>query len=71
MAISNCTYYESLVTSNPVVREEGINANGMVAAPTGPGVGLIAGPDYPKELSPYVVDQAGTAVSPSVAGVAT
>ena len=51
-----------------MVREEGIDANGMVAAPGGPGVGLIAGPDYPKELAPYVVDQAGTAVPPGVAG---
>jgi hypothetical protein len=54
-----------------VVREEGIDANGLVSAPTGPGVGLVAGPDYPKELAPYVVDQAGTAVSPSVAVAAT
>jgi hypothetical protein len=70
MAISNCTYYESLVTSNPVVREEGIDANGMVAAPTGPGVGLIAGPEYPKELAPYVVDRAGAPV-PAIAEVVT
>lgn len=39
MAIGNTTYYESLVTSNPVVREECVDANGMVAAPTAPGVG--------------------------------
>ena len=56
MAISNCTYYESLVTTNPVKREAGIGANGMVAAPRGPGVGLPVGPDYPAELQPYVVD---------------
>jgi L-alanine-DL-glutamate epimerase-like enolase superfamily enzyme len=71
MAISNCTYYESLVTSNPVVREEGIDANGMVAAPAGPGVGLVAGPDYPRELAPYVVDLAGAAVRPGVTGATT
>jgi L-alanine-DL-glutamate epimerase-like enolase superfamily enzyme len=56
MAISNCTYYESLVTTNPVKREAGISANGMVAAPTGPGVGLPVGPDYPQDLQQYVVD---------------
>ena len=56
MAISNCTYYESLVTTNPVKRETGVSANGMVAAPTGPGVGLPVGPDYPEELQQYVVD---------------
>lgn len=56
MAISNCTYYESLVTSVPATREAGINANGMVAAPLGPGVGLQPGFDYPAELEPYVVD---------------
>ena len=53
-----------------MVREEGIDANGMVAAPVGPGVGLVAGPDYPKELAPYVVDQAGTPVGASFAGAA-
>lgn len=56
MAIPNCTYYESLVTSNPVKREIGINARGIVAAPSGPGVGLPPGPHYPTELESYVVD---------------
>jgi L-alanine-DL-glutamate epimerase-like enolase superfamily enzyme len=56
MAISNCTYYESLVTSNPVKREVGVSASGMVAAPLGPGVGLEPGPHYPDELLPYVFD---------------
>ncbi|MGB8179419.1 MAG: enolase C-terminal domain-like protein [Acidimicrobiales bacterium] len=62
MAISNCTYYESLVTSNPVRRENGINARGIVAAPPGPGVGLPMGPHYPAELEPYVVDLSSTVV---------
>lgn len=56
MAISNCTYYESLVTTNPAKREAGISANGMVAAPAGPGVGLQPGFEYPDELEQYVVD---------------
>ena len=54
-----------------MVREEGIDANGMVAAPAGPGVGLVAGPDYPRELAPYVVDLAGAAVRPGVTGATT
>ncbi len=62
MAIPNCTYYESLVTSNPVRREVGINARGVVAAPTGPGVGLPMGPHYPAELEKYVVDLSSTDV---------
>jgi L-alanine-DL-glutamate epimerase-like enolase superfamily enzyme len=39
MAISNTTYYESLVTSNPVRREAAVDAQGNVKAPTAPGVG--------------------------------
>jgi L-alanine-DL-glutamate epimerase-like enolase superfamily enzyme len=62
MAIPNCTYYESLVTSNPVKRELGVNARGMVFAPRGPGVGLPAGPHYPPELESYVVDLAESEV---------
>jgi L-alanine-DL-glutamate epimerase-like enolase superfamily enzyme len=63
MAIPNCTYYESLVTTNPVRREFGIDENGMVKAPTAPGVGLPVGPEYPKELESYVVDPAGDPLS--------
>jgi hypothetical protein len=70
MAISNCTYYESLVTSNPVKREVGVNASGMVAAPLGPGVGLEPGPHYPEELVPYVFDMSNGAVAPSTSGKA-
>ena len=56
MAIPNCTYYESLVTTNPATREADISPSGMVAAPVGPGVGLQPGFDYPDELEQYVVD---------------
>jgi L-alanine-DL-glutamate epimerase-like enolase superfamily enzyme len=56
MAIPNCTYYESLVTTNPARREAGISPSGMVAAPVGPGVGLQSGFEYPPELEQYVVD---------------
>ena len=41
MAIPNYTYYESLVTSNPAVREQRIGTNGRVRAPPGPGVDFI------------------------------
>jgi L-alanine-DL-glutamate epimerase-like enolase superfamily enzyme len=54
MTIPNTTYYESLVLSNPIRREWGIDSNGMMAAPTGPGIGLSPGPDYPCELAEYV-----------------
>lgn len=54
MAIPNTTYYESLVMSNPVRREWGIDSNGVVAAPAGPGIGLSPGPDYPSELTEYI-----------------
>ena len=37
MAIPNCTYYESLVTTNPVQRELGLDEKGIVlTAPRGP-----------------------------------
>jgi L-alanine-DL-glutamate epimerase-like enolase superfamily enzyme len=44
MAISNTTYYESLVYSNPVVREAVVDAHGLVHAPDAPGVGIEVGP---------------------------
>jgi L-alanine-DL-glutamate epimerase-like enolase superfamily enzyme len=56
MSISNCTYYESLVRSNPVKRESAVTSDGMLRAPTEPGVGLPAGPKYPKELEKYVLE---------------
>ena len=40
MAIPNTTYYESLVRTNPVVREARVDANGLVHAPTAVGVGF-------------------------------
>lgn len=42
MAISNTTYYESLVRSNPVVRAPEIDAAGFVHSPTAPGIGFEA-----------------------------
>jgi L-alanine-DL-glutamate epimerase-like enolase superfamily enzyme len=43
MAIPNTTYYESLVMTNPVVREAAVDSQGLVHAPTGPGVGYERG----------------------------
>jgi L-alanine-DL-glutamate epimerase-like enolase superfamily enzyme len=40
MAIPNCTYYESLVTSNPVRRESRVGPDGLVHAPAEPGIAL-------------------------------
>ncbi len=40
MAINNTTYYESLVRTNPVVRAPEIDAQGLVHAPTLPGIGF-------------------------------
>jgi L-alanine-DL-glutamate epimerase-like enolase superfamily enzyme len=40
MAIPNCTYYESLVTSNPPTREARVGPDGYVRAPTEPGIAL-------------------------------
>lgn len=54
MAISNTTYYESLVTSTTVSRERYVDANGMVTAPVGPGIGLPAGLDWPADLARFV-----------------
>ncbi|MBB6421919.1 L-alanine-DL-glutamate epimerase-like enolase superfamily enzyme [Streptomyces sp. AK010] len=54
MAIPNTTYYESLVTSNPVRREWGIDGSGVVSAPPDPGIGLAPGPDYPAELQEFI-----------------
>ncbi len=40
MAIPNTTYYESLVRTNPVVRESRVDANGLIHAPTAVGIGF-------------------------------
>jgi L-alanine-DL-glutamate epimerase-like enolase superfamily enzyme len=63
MAISNTTYYESIVTSNPVRRDRVLDANACLPAPTGPGVGLPPGLDYPVELRQYVSDDHAGAVA--------
>ena len=58
MAIPNTTYYESLVTSTHVKREPVVDEHGLVHAPEGVGLGLPAGPDYPRELRHLVIDAA-------------
>jgi L-alanine-DL-glutamate epimerase-like enolase superfamily enzyme len=47
MAIPNCTYYESLVTSNPVIRESRVGRDGLVHAPAEAGIAL---PDVVHEV---------------------
>ena len=54
MAISNTTYYESLVTSVNVVRERHVDDQGLVHAPAGPGIALPLDFGYGKELLPFV-----------------
>ena len=56
MAIPNTTYYESLVMSSEVTREAVVDARGLVHAPEVVGLGLPAGPDYPRELRHLVID---------------
>jgi L-alanine-DL-glutamate epimerase-like enolase superfamily enzyme len=58
MAISNTTYYESLITSATVTRERYVDENGLVHAPTEPGIALPAGLDYPAALHPFVEEAA-------------
>ena len=47
MAIPNNTYDDSLVTSNPVVRESRVGPDGLVQAPTTAGIAL---PEFVQEL---------------------
>jgi L-alanine-DL-glutamate epimerase-like enolase superfamily enzyme len=54
MAISNTTYYESLVTSTTVVRERHVDEQGMVHAPTGPGIALSLDFGYSPALQRFV-----------------
>jgi L-alanine-DL-glutamate epimerase-like enolase superfamily enzyme len=61
MAIPNTTYYESLVMSTEVTREAVVDTRGLVHAPDGTGLGLPAGPDYPRELRHLVIDAAQSA----------
>ena len=53
MALSNNTYYESLVFGDRVIRESCVDADGLVHAPTGPGVALPAGLQLPADLASY------------------
>jgi L-alanine-DL-glutamate epimerase-like enolase superfamily enzyme len=39
MSIPTTTYYESIVTSNPVQRESHVDSQGQVVAPSAPGIG--------------------------------
>jgi L-alanine-DL-glutamate epimerase-like enolase superfamily enzyme len=54
MAIPNTTYFESLITSTVVAPKPEVDSEGFVHAPTGPGVALPAGLEYPQALLPYV-----------------
>ncbi|MBM9508717.1 enolase C-terminal domain-like protein [Actinacidiphila acididurans] len=54
MAISNTTYYESLVTSATVVRERHVDDQGLVHAPAGPGIALPLDFGYGSELRRFV-----------------
>jgi L-alanine-DL-glutamate epimerase-like enolase superfamily enzyme len=53
MAISNTTYYESLVTSRTVVRERYVDAAGLLHAPRDPGIALPAHLDYGPALRQF------------------
>ena len=48
-------------TSTKVSREAVVDAEGLVHAPEGVGLGLPAGPDYPPELRHLVIDAASSA----------
>ena len=65
MAIPNTTYYESLVDSNPVRRGREVDAQGLVHAPTSPGMGYeqVWGSDLPPVRSSPAVPALG--VEPS------
>lgn len=54
MAVNNATYFESLVTHTEFERGDGIDSDGFLLAPVGPGVSLPRGLDYPGELAEYV-----------------
>ncbi|MFJ3493571.1 enolase C-terminal domain-like protein [Streptomyces sp. NPDC086091] len=54
MAISNTTYYESLVTATDVRRERHVDDQGLVHAPTGPGIALPLDLGYGDDLLPFV-----------------
>lgn len=54
MAVSNASYFESLVTHTGFERADGVDEDGFLLAPIGPGVSLPRGLDYPAELADYV-----------------
>lgn len=66
MAISNTTYFESLVTSDPVTRAAEIGPDGMLRAPSEPGIALPASLDLPPELLEFQ-EGARVAVGPTSA----
>ena len=53
MAMPNTTYYESLVDTNPVRRAAEVDADGLVHAPTAPGMGYEAG--WGSDMPPLTV----------------
>ncbi len=53
MALPNTTYYESLVDTNPVRRAAEVDADGLVHAPTAPGMGYEAG--WGSDMPPLTV----------------
>ena len=58
MSIPNTTYYEALVDSNPVRRAPEVDANGLVRAPTGPGIGheSVWGGELPPVSTPRILE---------------
>lgn len=54
MAVSNASYFESLVTHTGFERAAGIDEAGHLLAPVGPGVSLPRTLEYPAELAEYV-----------------
>jgi L-alanine-DL-glutamate epimerase-like enolase superfamily enzyme len=70
MAIPNTTYYESLVTSNPLV-PDGYVHGGVISAPTAPGVGLPPHLDYPAALARHVTLAAQSSTAPAIPPPAT
>jgi len=52
MAFPNTTYYESLVMTNPVVREANVDEQGMVHAPEAAGIGFETQWEVPPWQSP-------------------
>jgi L-alanine-DL-glutamate epimerase-like enolase superfamily enzyme len=59
MAISNTTYYESLVTASTVRRERHVDDQGLVHAPTEPGIALPIDFEYGKELQQFIEGASG------------